>query len=361
MGSLDTIIPTYTVIQADGLYPDDSIEQAIFTVKDGEKPFKVNYIQTNLSPAGEPLFKPWSSIDPELRAKVDGITILKPDFTAADLELFPNLKVIVRMGAGYDRVDRVALAKTGVILSNLPDYGTGEIADHAISLALALRRGIILHHDSQRSTPPSLWSHIETPLVSRIQGATFGILGIGLIGTAVALRAKAFGWNVLAYDPYAPNGIEKALGIERTRDIQELFRRSSTLSIHCPATSQTINLVGYDLLQLMPSGSIVVNTARGEVLDLDAAERCLKEGKLTGLGLDVASNEPIPVEGVIHPLFQAYRDQEEWLRGRLVVSLHTAYHSPECLDDIRIKSAQVMRDVFISGLKMNIIAPHNVK
>ncbi|OJJ38300.1 hypothetical protein ASPWEDRAFT_168214 [Aspergillus wentii DTO 134E9] len=342
--------PTYTIIQADGLYGDTTIENKIF------HPYNVTYLETNLSPAGDPACKPWSSIDASLREKVDGITILKPSFTAEDLDLFPRLKVLVRMGVGYDRVDRAALAKKGVILCNIPDYGTGEIADHTLALALSLRRGIILYHDTQRSSPPASWTYIESPLISRIQQKTFGIVGLGLIGMAVALRARAFGWNVLIYDPFAVNGVEKALNVHRTRDIQALFRESSVISVHCPSTPQTQNLVNYDLLKFMAPGGILINTARGEVVDLDAVERCLKEGILGGVGLDVVPDEPIPVDGPVHPLLQEYRDKAEWLQGKMVVTPHSAYYSPESLLDIRVKSAEIMRDVLIRQLRVNVIA-----
>ncbi|KAK3074856.1 hypothetical protein LTR53_002375 [Teratosphaeriaceae sp. CCFEE 6253] len=171
---------------------------------------------------------------------------------------------------------RAALAPSGTDTH----YGTEDIADHAIGLALSLRRGILLHNDLQRSTPPAPYCPIDHPLISRSRGATFGILGLGRIGTACALRAKAFGWHVIFYDPYLPNGADKAIGVERTRSIKDLFRRSSILSIHCPATRETRNMVNYDLLSLLPKNAVLVNTARGEVVDLDAVERCLKEGGL---------------------------------------------------------------------------------
>ncbi len=253
------------------------------------------------------------------------------------------------MGVGYDRLDRVALAARGVTVCNVPgtvscqthphsshrenqtplpnppripfliltyftDYGTAEIADHALALALSLRRGVLLHHEHQRRPNPAPWAYIDSPLVARIQGATFGILGLGRIGTAAALRAKAFGWKVLFYDPYKPNGTDKSLDIERTKDIKELFRRSTTLSIHCPCTRETRNMVGYELLSLLPRGAVFVNTGRGEVVDLDAVERCLREGIISGAGLDVLPQEPIPEPA--HPLIQAYRNKEEWLTGR---------------------------------------------
>lgn len=283
----------------------------------------------------------------------------------------------MRMGVGYDRLDRAALARRGVTVCNVPgesllslkglssrqgthlltpDYGTCEIADHAIAIALSLRRGVLLHNDAQRTNPPAPYVFIDTPLISRIRGKVFGILGLGRIGTATALRAKAFGWHVLFYDPYVPNGIDQALGLERTKDIHELFRRSTTLSLHCPHTKETRGMVDYDLMRLMPKGAIFVNTARGEVVALDAVERCLREGIISGVGLDVLPTEPIPADQV-PSLIQAYRKREPWLTGRMVLTCHSAYYTPESFADIRVKAAQTMRDNLIDGVPSNVIKP----
>ncbi len=200
------------------------------------------------------------------------------------------------------------------------------------------------------------WAVIDTPLVARLRDATFGILGLGRIGTAAALRAKAFGWKVIFYDPYVANGFDKAIGIERVRDIKELFRRSNCLSIHCSCTRETRGMVGWDLVGLMPQGSVLVNTGRGEVLSLDAVERGLKEGLLAGAGLDVLPEEPIP-EDRVHSLVRAYRRKEEWLLGRLVLTCHSAFYCPESFAEIRTKSIETMRDVLIDGGSSNVILP----
>jgi len=309
-----------------------------------------------LWPTGTPTPKPWTSIPEDLRQRTHGILTLKMRFTAADIALFPNLRVIVRMGVGYEKLDRATLAARNVTVCNVPDYGTCEIADHALALALSLRRGVLLHHEHQRGDRPAPWMYIDSPLVQRLQQHTFGILGLGRIGKAAALRAKAFGWDVLFYDPYQPNGIDKAMGVQRTRDITELFRRSTTLSVHCPCTRETRGMVTYELLSLLPRGAVFVNTGRGEVVDLDAVERCLKEGIISGAGLDVLPEEPIP-EDRVHSLIQAYRRKEDWLVGRMAITCHTAFYSPESFVDIRVKSAETMRNVLIDGGKDNIITP----
>ncbi|KAK0948076.1 hypothetical protein LTR29_000600 [Friedmanniomyces endolithicus] len=347
-------IPTYTILEADGQYPEQLLEDQIFNY-DPTHAYKVHFVRSTLAPSGTDVRKPWSEVPKDIRDEVDGLMILKLHLGEKDLELFPKLKVVVRMGVGYDVIDRPACAKRDITVCNVPDYGTEDIADHAIGLALSLRRGILLHNDLQRTTPPAPYCPINHPLIARSRGATFGILGLGRIGTAVALRAKAFGWHVIFYDPYLPNGADKAVGVERMKNIKDLFRRSSILSIHCPATRETKNLVDYELLSLLPKDAVLVNTARGEVVDLDAVERCLKEGGLVGAGLDVLPVEPPPEP--VHSLIQAYRDRESWLVGRMVLTCHTAFFSPSSLEEIRSKSAQTMREVLIDKLQSNVITP----
>lgn len=220
---------------------------------------------------------------------------------------------------------------------------------------LALRRGIVLHHERQRATPPAPWSSIDHPLVTRLQGATFGLLGLGRIGTATALRAKAFGCRVVFYDPFVSHGTDKALQISRVSSLRELFSQSSILSVHCPNTKQTRRIVSDELLELMPPGAVLINTARGETVDLDAVERALRSGRLAGAGLDVLEREPVPDPAP--SLVQAYRNREPWLDGRLVLTPHSAFFSPESFQDIRVMAAETIKSTLIDGVPMNVVHP----
>ncbi|KAM0754260.1 C-terminal binding protein [Meredithblackwellia eburnea MCA 4105] len=345
-----------TILELEGMYPDNIEEDEIFAAAPAH-PYKVNFIRANLGPKGEGDLQPLSQLSDELCASVDGLLVFRHYLTRDQIARFKKLKVVVRCGVGYDRLDRVALGERGITVCNVPDYGTEEIADHALALALSLRRGIVLHHELQRSSPPAKWSAMHTPLVTRIRGSTFGVLGLGRIGTAAALRAKGFGWNVIFYDPYLPNGVDKSLGFERVRSIEELFKRSNTLSIHCPNTSQTRRLVSSSLLNLMPEGAILVNTARGEIVDTDAVEEALRSGRLAGAGLDVLEVEPIPEPAP--KLVQAYRNKEKWLEGRLIITPHSAFHSPSSYDDIRTNSAQTIRYNLIDKIPSNVIPPES--
>ncbi|GAA5870068.1 hypothetical protein JCM1840_003572 [Sporobolomyces johnsonii] len=348
-----------TILELEGMYPDTTLEDAIFAAQSPHAhDYEVRFVRGNLSVGGDGPMMGIESLSDELCKSVDGLMVFRHYLTRKDIDRFTQCKVVVRMGVGYDRLDRVALGERNITVCNVPDYGTNEIADHALALALSLRRGILLHHELQRSDPPAPWQVIDTPLVSRLQKAVFGIVGLGRIGTAVALRAKAFGWDVIFYDPYLSNGVDKALQLTRVRSLAELFQRASTVSLHCPHTRETRRLIDSSLLSLLQPGSVLINTSRGEVVDLDGVEEALRSGKLAGVALDVLPVEPIPDdEAAVHPLIKAYRAKDGWLRGRMVLTPHSAFHSPESLFDIRIKSAQTMREVLIDGLDTNVILP----
>ncbi len=336
-----TRIRMLTVLEPEGLYPDTSEEQRILgpTVR-------------LLHGGGEDSI---AQLPDEVCAQVDGLFVFRNWLDATDIARFPRLKVVVRMGVGYDRLDRETLARRGVKVCNVPDYGTTEVADHAIALAVALRRGITLHHDLQRADPPAPWAYVRHPILQRFGEQRFGILGLGRIGTAVALRAKALGFQVAFHDPYLPNGVDRALGIRRYRTKQELLANTDILSLHAPLTRTTRGIVGAEELRALPAGAVVVNTARGPMLDIEALYDAMKDGHIVGAGLDVIPDEP-PVEPIPR-LLAAYRARESWLDGRLIITPHSAFYTPHAYDDIRIKSAETMRDVLLDGLASNVITP----
>jgi C-terminal binding protein len=189
----------YTVLYSENIYGDDTVEQRVFGPD----------VRVILAGAGRSL----ADIPDEVCAAADGLMIVRYRVSEADFARFPKLRAVCRMGVGYDVIDRRAAAERQVMVLNVPDYGTTEVADHAMSLALALRRGLLLHHEAQRRDPPAAWSYLRDPLVRRMGVQTFCIIGLGRIGTAVALRAKAFGFRVVFFDPYLPNGTELGVGI----------------------------------------------------------------------------------------------------------------------------------------------------
>ena len=332
-----------TVLYSENLYPDDNVERRIF------------------GPDVRVIFPKSSNRLADLSdadcAAAEGLMILRHKVTAADLERFPRLRAMCRMGVGYDNLDRVAAAARQIMILNVPDYGTTEVADHAMALALSLRRGLLLHHETQRADPPAAWGYIVDPLVRRSSVQTFGIVGMGRIATAVALRAKAFGFRVVFFDPYLPNGVELGLGIHRAATLEELLRQTDTLSVHAPLTRETRGLLGLKQLSLLPEGAVVVNTARGPIIDIDALATLLKSRHLAGVGLDVVPVEP-PVEPVPE-LMRAYRAREPWTLGRLIITPHSAFFTPEAWEDIRVKSAETMRAALLGPRPQNVIPPES--
>ena len=331
-----------TILYSEAMYPDDSVEREVFGPD-----------ARILMPGAESV----AAIDPALCAEVEGLMIFRHWVGPADLARFPRLRAMVRMGVGYDRLDRAAAAARGVLVCNVPDYGTMEVADHAIALVLALRRGLLLHHDAQRRQPPAAWRAIETPLVRRLNVQTLGIVGLGRIGTAVALRAKAFGFRVVFFDPHLPNGVDLAIGIERARALDALLAQSDVLTIHTPLTPDTRGLIGARELALLPANAVLVNTARGPIVDPDAVLKALRSGHLAGAGLDVLPDEP--PEDPVPPLLQAFRNREPWLEGRLIVTPHSAFHTAEAWADIRRKSAETMAAALLSNTPQNVIPPES--
>jgi D-3-phosphoglycerate dehydrogenase/C-terminal binding protein len=260
-------------------------------------------------------------------------------------------KVIVRCGVGIDNVDWAAAARCGIPVANIPDYGTEDVADTAIGMALTLARGVHFLNSRLRSGQGP-WSYTQVQPVPRLRGRVFGIIGIGRIGTATALRAKAHGMQVVFYDPLVPDGIEKALGVQRAETLTDLLEQSHIVSAHCPLTPATRHLLNGETIGRMQRGSILINTARGAVVDVAAVLKALESGHLAGAGIDVLETEPPAAE---HPLLQAWRDPAHPAHHRLIVNPHAAFYSEEGLMDMRIKGSENCRRALLGEALRNVV------
>ena len=157
-----------------------------------------------------------------------------------------------------------------------------------------------------------------------------------------------------SYDPHLPNGVELGLGVLRAKTLEELLGQTDTLSVHTPLTPETRGMLGLKELSLLPKGAVVVNTARGPIVDIDALATLLKSGHLSGVGIDVIPVEP-PVEPVPE-LVRAYRARKPWTIGRLIITPHSAFYTPQAWDDIRSKGAETMAAALL-GKPQNVIDP----
>jgi lactate dehydrogenase-like 2-hydroxyacid dehydrogenase len=269
-------------------------------------------------------------------ARADGVVTYRG--TKAVMAALPKLqraRIVVRGGVGFDGLDLKALGERGIAVCTVPDYGTTEVADHAIAMMLALRRGLDRYEQRMRQDPAGLWRYVESPCVDRLRGRTFGVFGLGRIGLAAARRAAAFDMTVVFYDPGQPDGYDLATGYRRVTSPEALFEQADTISIHSPLNDSTRGAINRDLLGRMNDRAVVINTARGPIVDLDAMYEALKAGRPAGAGLDVLPQEPADAS---HPLIKAYMNRESWLEGRLMLSPHAAFYSPPGLRDLRSKA-----------------------
>jgi phosphoglycerate dehydrogenase-like enzyme len=235
-----------------------------------------------------------------------------------------NCRAVVRAGVGYNNVDRAAAAARGILVCNVPDYGTEDVADHAIALLLAIARRIVPCHDSIRA---GRWDPNDALDAPRLRGKSCGIVGCGRIGTATALRAKALGMNVCFYDPHVVPGLEKALGLRRIASLEELLETSDVVSLHCWLDEKSHHLINERTLALMKPGAILINTARGGVVDQRALCDALEAGHLLGAGVDVVEHEPLTDERL--------RSQK-----RVILTPHTAFYTREGFIELRQKTAE---------------------
>jgi phosphoglycerate dehydrogenase-like enzyme len=266
--------------------------------------------------------------------------------SAASIQKLQKCRIIMRNGVGFDNVDIKAAGERGIPVCNVTDYGVEEVADHTLAFALALLRNLLSYH-TQTAAGGWDWKIGETVL-RRFRDRTFGIIGLGRIGTAVALRAKAFNFKVLFHDPYLSAGVEKAVGIARADTLDELLRQSEIISLHCPLTDETRGMIGPAQFALMRPGVFIINTARGGIVDQAELKTALKSGKVAGAAMDVSAPEP-PV------------DAELLAMPNMLFTPHAAFYSQESFVECRRNSARVVRQYFETGKIWNLVNPEYLK
>ncbi|MGD0202177.1 MAG: NAD(P)-dependent oxidoreductase, partial [Bryobacteraceae bacterium] len=182
----------------------------------------------------------------------------------------------------------------------------------------------------------------------RLTGAVIGIVGLGRIGTAVAMRARAFGMRVKFYDPYLADGFDKSLQVERAKTLEELAAESDYLSVHVPLTPETDGMIDDRLLSAARPGLTLINVARGRVVRLHAVYHALRSGRVRAFGADVLEDEP-PLRA--HPLIEAFSNREAWLDGRVLLTPHAAFYAEESRAEMRRKAAARMLDA-VTGVPL---------
>jgi phosphoglycerate dehydrogenase-like enzyme len=259
-------------------------------------------------------------------------------------------KVIARYGVGFDNIDLEAAGVRGIPVFNVPDYGTNDVADHTMAMLLHLARGLGGFNSFVRDQVPG-WDWAAAGLLHRLTDRCLGIIGLGRIGTAVALRAKSFGLKVVFYDPYVADGMDKALGVTR-HELDELLECADIISFHCPLTEETRNMADASFFSRAKQGVVLINTARGAIVEFPSLERALRSDKVSSAGLDVLPCEP-PDEA--DPLIRAWRKKEEWIQNRMILTPHAAFYSEEAIKELRTKTALTVRRVLNGEMPRNCI------
>jgi phosphoglycerate dehydrogenase-like enzyme len=244
-------------------------------------------------------------------------------FDEALIARLDRCRLIVRAGVGYDHISLAACARRGIPVCNTPDYGTTDVADHAIGLMLALARGIVAYHTGLKADLAAGWVYNAAPTVRRLSGQVFGVVGLGRIGTATALRAKAMGMQIMFFDPYRPTGTELALGFKRADTLDNLLSVADVVSLHTPLSEETRNLIDREAIARMKPGTARRRGARraaGRPAHGQGALACRLSVRGSG---DRRAPDPDAPCGVLQP-FEPRRSAAQIRRGRVRLSLFGA-------------------------------------
>ncbi|MBL9186545.1 MAG: hypothetical protein JNK23_03610 [Opitutaceae bacterium] len=233
---------------------------------------------------------------------------------AAAFAAAPRLRVIARTGIGYDNVDVPAAAAAGICALNTPDAPTESTAEFAITLMFAVARRVAT---ADHNSKAGIWKTDASVLGFDLAGKTLGLVGFGRIARRVTEIARAIRMEVSTFDPLVPAAAMATAGATRCGSLEELLRGTRVLSLHAPSTPATRGLIGAAQLALLAPGAILINTARGPLIDESAVLAALENGRLAGAGLDVWDREPVPAD---HPLFR---------HPRVVATPHMAAYTDE--------------------------------
>jgi D-3-phosphoglycerate dehydrogenase len=253
-----------------------------------------------------------------------GLLVRQAPIDRALIEALPDLKVIARYGIGVDNVDLEAATARGVVVANVLGYCVEEVSDQALALILACARKLVDHDKRVRAGE---WDIGPKDPVFRITGKTFGLIGYGSIPRR--LHEKLAGWRfrMLVHDPYVKPEAAKAAGVELV-SLETLLKQSDYVSVHAPSNKETFHMIGERQLAMMKPTAVLVNTARGPVIDEAALARALAKGRPASAGLDVYEKEPLPADSALRKL------------PNVVLTDHAGWYSEESIQELQEETAK---------------------
>jgi D-3-phosphoglycerate dehydrogenase len=259
----------------------------------------------------------------DVARQADGLLVTYAKITGDMIRQLERCRVISRFGIGVDNIDLDAAAEAGIVVTYVPDYCVDEVSDHAMALLLALARKVTY---ANQLVQGGRWEMKAVVPLYRLRGRVLGLVGLGKIPRALVPKAQAFGMTVIATDPYVPAEVAAELDVKLV-DFEQLLQQADYVSVHAPLTPETHHLFNANAFKLMKPEALLVNTARGPLVDVDALATALDQGQLAGAALDVMPVEPPPVDS---PLLG---------RDNVIITPHTGFYSEQALLDLQTKAA----------------------
>ena len=253
----------------------------------------------------------------------DAILVTYAKLSENILRSLKNCKAIGRFGIGVDNIDLKVAGELGISVNYVPDYCLDEVSDQAMAMIISMARKI---PQSNKLVQSGRWEMPAVVPMYRLRGKTVGLIGFGNIPRLMTPKAQAFGFNVIASDPYAPKELFEKYGVESV-SMDELYERSDFISVHAPLLPETKGLVNKDAFKKMKDTAIIVNTARGPLINEKDLIEALDKNEIGGAGLDVVETEPLPENS---PLIG---------RDNVILAPHTAFYSVEALEELQTKAA----------------------
>jgi len=276
-----------------------------------------------------------------LAKDADGVIVRLQPFSMRVIENLTKCRVVARYGTGVDNIDIPAATEKGIVVANVVGFGIHEVAEHAIALLFSCARKIVSHDKRIRAGE---WDIGQNDPIYRIHGKTLGLIGFGQIAQAVARKLSGFELRVLAYDPFISKETAKRLYAELV-SMDTLLRESDYVLIHAPLTDETRHIINDEALSKMKPSAILVNTARGGLVDTNALYRALKEDRITGAGIDVHETEPVPPNYCLFEL------------DNVVISDHAGWYSEESIGALQRGAAEAVVAVLSGGWPKSVVNP----
>ena len=270
-----------------------------------------------------------------------GVIVRDQPFTERVMDSLGKCRVVGRYGVGVDNIEVEAATRHGIAVANVRDYAVNEVSEHALALLLSCARKTASH---DRKIRAGAWDIAQQDPIHRIQGGTLGLVGLGRIPQVLVKKVKGLEFRILACDPFVSKDVAAELGVELV-DLDTLLTESDYVSVHAPLNEQTRHMIDESALRKMKPTAILVNTARGGVVDTQALYRALKEGWINSAGLDVHEQEPAPADYCMFGL------------DNVVISDHAAWYSEESIAELQRGAAEAVAAVLAGGWPRFLVNP----